>query len=155
MNPLITSSLKRTAGVTGLLLCLSAGVYAEGPSLVGSKISDFSFKVTSVTYLDDRTSLNMQSTADVGTFGTVGATGTFMSPIDAKGTTGPYMAKARAFRPDGTLMEAKIQGAWKSLGKHRWEVKTIGVNTEGKSTFSVGVVELATMSFTGSVYNLD
>ena len=78
-----------------------------------------------------------------------------MSPMEAKGTTGPYMAKARAFRPDSSLMEAKIQGARKALGKHRWEVKTIGVNTEGKSTFSVGVVELATMSFTDSVYNLD
>ncbi len=42
----------------GLLLCLSTAAYAEGPDVVGGKISDFSFKVTSVTYLDDRTTLN-------------------------------------------------------------------------------------------------
>lgn len=133
-------------------------MFAEGDGaagVVGSKIVDFSFKVTSVTYLDDRTSLNMQSTGDVRTFGTVGITGTFMNPIDAKGTTGQYMANASSFRPDGSLMNGKLQGAWKSLGKHRWQLKTIAVNTEGKSTFAVGVLELATMSYKGSVYSLD
>ncbi len=159
MKNALSSTIRSAMGTSILLFCFSASpVFAESPGVagvVGSKIADFSFKVSSVTYLDDRNVLNMQSTADVGRFGTVGVTGTFMKPIDAQGTTGQYMANATAFRPDGVLMSAKIQGAWKALGKHRWQVKTIGVNTEGKSTFSVGVVELATMSFNGSVYNLD
>ena len=152
MTNVLHSTIRKVTGTSILLLCLSANPgFADSTGVVGTKIADFSAKVTSVTYLDDRTSLNMQSNGEVGPFGTVGLTATFMRPIDAKATTGQYMANARSFRPDGSVVDGKIQGAWKSLGKHRWEVKTIGVNTEGKRTFSVGVLELATMSFTGTV----
>ena len=148
--------MRNLTAILFLLLCFCANqVMADSHGVVGKKITDFSAKVTSVTYLEDRNVLNMQSDGDVGPFGTVGITSTFMNSIDAKQTVGAYSSRGVSFRADGTLVGIEGNGSWKSLGKHRWEVTSVGVSTEGKRTLAVGVVELATMSFKGSVYSLD
>ena len=120
-----------------------------------SRGSLFTAKVTSVTYLEDRNVLNLEGDGDVGPYGTVGVTATFMRPIDEKGTTGEYSALGATFRPDGKVVEFSSHGVWKSLGKHRWEIKTIGFNTEGERTIAVGVLELKSMTFKGSIYDLN
>ena len=156
MGNFITRSCRNALGIPFLLFCFSGTpVFADSHGLVGEKIADFSASVTTVSYLEDRNVLNLQSDSDIGKFGTVGVSATFMHPIDEKGSVGQYSALGVAFRPDGTLLEFTSQGAWKSLGGHRWEVKTIGLDTEGSRTYAVGVVELKTMSFKGSVYSLD
>jgi hypothetical protein len=148
--------IRNLAATSVLLLCFSVNqAIAESHGVVGKKITDFSAKVTSVTYLEDRNVLNMQSDGDVGPFGTVGITSTFMNAADAKQTVGAYSSRGVSFRADGTLVGITGNGSWKSLGKHRWEVTSVGVSSEGKRTLAVGVLELATMSFKGSVYSLD
>jgi len=156
MATVITRSILKVLGFSSLLLCLSANsAFAEGHAVVGKKIADFTAKVTSVTYLEDRNVLNLESDGDIGPYGTVGVTATFMSPVDEKGTTGAYSARGASFRPDGVVVSFSSHGVWKSLGGHRWEVKTIGFNTEGDRSLAVGVLELKSMSFKGSIYDLN
>lgn len=155
MKNSMTPSFRRTLCMSCLLLCFSmSSAFADGHGL-GEKISDFSASITSITYMEDRNVVNLQSDGDIGKYGTVGATAEFMAPVDEKASTGQYNARGVSFRPDGELVEFTSQGVWNSLGGHRWQVKTIGLGSDGERTLTVGVVELKTMSFKGSVYKLD
>jgi len=156
MNYVMAKSFLNRAGLGCLLFVFSAApVLAEGMAGVGEKLADFSAKVTSVNYLEDRNVLTIESDGDIGKYGTVGASVTFMPPVDAKGTVGPYSGKGMTFRPDGTTVGFTSHGVWKSLGGHRWQVNTIGLGTDGARTLAVGVLELKTMSFKGSIYGLN
>jgi hypothetical protein len=156
MGILTMRNIRSLVAISFLLICCSVNqAIADSHGVIGEKITDFSATITSITYLEDRNVLNIQSDGEVGPYGTVGVTATFMHSVDAKRTTGAYSSRGISFRPDGTLVGITGQGAWRSLGKHRWEVKTIGISTEGKRSLAVGVVELATMSFKGSIYALD
>lgn len=128
---------------------------ADERSVVGKKVTDFAAKVTFVTYLEDRSVLNLQTFGDVGPHSTVGVTATFLRPVDGKGSIGPYSSQRISFRTDGSTATLSSHGVWKTLGKHRWEVKAIGISSEGDAMLAVGVLELETMSFKGSVYDLD
>jgi hypothetical protein len=153
-NPM-TLGLRRILGMSCLLFCFSMSAAFADSHGIGEKISDFSASITSITYLEDRNVVNLQSDGDIGKYGTVGATAEFMAPVDEKASTGRYSARGTSFRPDGKLVDFTSQGVWSSLGDHRWKVKTIGLSSDGERTLAVGVIELKTMSFKGSVYKLD
>lgn len=156
MKYTLAKFLGKTLGLVGLVFVFSAtSASAEGMAGVGEKISDFSAKVTSVNYMEGKNVLTMESDGDIGKYGTVGASATFMAPVDAKGMVGPYTGRGMSFRPDGTTVSFTSNGVWKSLGGHRWQVNTIGLGTDGGRTLAVGILELKTMTFKGSIYNLN
>jgi hypothetical protein len=50
----------------------SSLVVAADDAVIGQKIADFAAKVTSVTYLENKSVINLQTFGDVGPYGTVG-----------------------------------------------------------------------------------
>ena len=142
--------------MTALLFGLAAGpaLADEHGGVVGEKISDFASKVTSVTYLEGRNVVNLQTESDVATYGTVGSTAEFIAPSRAKGTTGVYKTRGMAFRPDGATIGFTGHGAWKALGDNRWSVTSIIVDDEGARNIAVATLELKTMMMKGSLYKL-
>jgi hypothetical protein len=156
MLKLVLDRIKNAVLISTLMSCFFVHLAAaEDEHILGKKITNFAAKVTSVTYLEDRSILNLQTFGDVGPYGTVGVTATFMRPVDGKGTTGPYSSQGISFRSDGAVERLSSHGVWTSLGQHRWQVKAIGISSEGASMLAVGTMELETMSFKGTVYSLD
>ena len=142
-----------------LLLCnfIPGQAVADG-HLVGKKIADFTSKITSIQYLEDRNVLTIQGDAS-GPFGTVGGTATFMTNT-GYGASGHYSSRGMTFRSDGRVVRYTSNGLWKSLTKegesnHRWLIKTIGLNEDGARMFAVGIYELEPMTVKGEVYELD
>ena len=82
-------------------------------------------------------------------------TATFSRPVDGDGSTGPYSSQGISFRKDDSVERISSQVVWRSLGQHRWQVKSIGMSSSGDSVLAVGIPERKTMSFKGSVYDLD
>ena len=60
---------------------------AADDAVIGQKITDFVAKVTPVTYLENKSVINLQTFGDVGPYGTVGVTGTFSRPVYGDGST--------------------------------------------------------------------
>lgn len=151
--PSMTSALACLLLLLPLLGPLSA--VAESHGVVGEKVADFSAKVTSVRYLKDRTELNLESEGAIGELGTVQATATFKNPTTQKPASGIYKARGASFRPDGSVVDFSAHGVWHALGEHRWQVKSIGLGSDGMRTMAVGVLELKSMTMKGAVYALD
>lgn len=128
---------------------------AEEPAVVGAKIADFQAAVTSVTYKKDRTLVNLESAGDIGKYGTVQATATFMHPRVQKPAVGAYNHRGASYRPDGSVVPFTARGTWTSLGDHRWQVNAIGLADDGTRTLSKGILELKSRTLKGSVYSLD
>ena len=103
-----------------VVLNYSSLVVAADDAVIGQKITDFAAKVTSVTYLENKSVINLQTFGDVGPYGTVGVTATFSRPVDGDGSTGPYSSQGISFRKDDSVERISSQGVWRSLGQHRW-----------------------------------
>ena len=154
MSYTVTKLPGKTLGLVGLLFVFFAtSASAEGMAGVGEKISDFSAKVTSVNYMEGKNVLTMESDGDSGKYGTVGASATFMPPVDAQGMVGAYIGRGMSFCPDGTTVSFTSNGGWKSLGEHRWQVNTNGLGTDGGRTLAVGILALKTKTDKGGLQN--
>lgn len=68
---------------------------------------------------------------------------------------GLYSSQGAAFRPDDKVVSFSGRGSWKAIGKHRWSLKGISANGEGKRTYISSVLSLDGMSISGSIFNLD
>ena len=92
-----------------VVLNYSSLVVAADDAVIGQKITDFAAKVTSVTYLENKSVINLQTFGDVGPYGTVGVTATFSRPVDGDGSTGPYSSQGISFRKDDSVERISSQ----------------------------------------------
>lgn len=139
--------------VLGLMVFVSNS-YAEGQP-VGKKLFDFTVPITSVSYHADRTEINLQTSSPVADLGTVGATITLYSPVNATVIAGLYSSEGAAFRPDDKVITFSGRGSWKAIGNHRWQLDGISLNAEGTRSYFSSVLSLDGMSVSGSAYSLD
>jgi len=119
-------------------------------SVIGEKLAEYTGKVTSSTMTDAGTAVNVE--ADAGELGTILYTTRFEPAVDAAGETGPFTVRGQGFLPDGT---ARGRGTWRTIGVHRWELKTINQAGDGQRFFVVEEADLATRSTKGTIYALD
>lgn len=150
---MMSNKLNIYAVVLGLMAFVSNS-YAEGQA-VGNKLFDFTVPITSVTYHADRTEINLQTSSPVADLGTVGATITLYSPVNATVIAGLYSSEGAAFRPDDKVVTFSGRGSWKAIGNHRWKLNGISLNAEGTRSYFSSVLSLDGMSVSGSAYSLD
>lgn len=146
--------LSLTSVLFALLITFASSSYADSHA-VGAKLLDFSVPITSVTYHEDKTVINVQSTGAIGELGTVGGTITLYSPVSQTVVAGLYSSQGAAFRPDDKVISFSGRGAWKAIGKHRWKLNGVSINAEGTRTYFASVLSLSSMTISGSSYSLD
>ena len=114
---------------------------------IGKSIGEFSFKVTSVTYGETSNQVNLHGTATG--FGTV--EGTITTRGEPGATSGTCSSRAAAYLDDGKILNGVGEGTWETVGKHKWRIRAINY-VDGRTFASDGVAELATQSYSGTLY---
>jgi hypothetical protein len=115
---------------------------------LGKEVSEFSSKVTSVTYRDTSGQANVHGTATG--FGTVQGTLSFTGQPNAKSGTNSW--RGTAYLDNGETLNAAGEGTWEESGKHKWHVRMLLRGSDGQSFFSDGEVDLAGQSYNGKLY---
>jgi hypothetical protein len=101
-----------------------------------------SLKVTSVTYGDTTAQVNLQGPAATG--GTVKVTLTLKSEPGA--TSGSVSGRGARFMDDGTILNIVGEGAWTTVGKHKWRIRQMNCASNGMIVLTDGELDLATLS---------
>jgi hypothetical protein len=115
---------------------------------IGKPMGEFSFKVTSVTYGETSSQVNLHGTATG--FGTVEGTLTVKGEPGA--TRGTCSWRGAGYMEDGTVVRGTAEGTWETVGKHRWRIRGLNSVSTGQTFYSDGEAELATQSYKGTLY---
>ena len=72
---------------------------------------------------------------------------------------GTISGNGLSFQDGGKVISFSVGGAWTTIKKggentHSWQVKDMGIDAEGNKIFGIWTLDLASMSATGSIYNL-
>jgi len=104
-----------------------------------------SLKVTSVTYGDTTAQLNLQGQSVLG--------GTLQVTLTVKGepgaTSGSVSGRGARFMDDGTIVNVVGEGAWTTVGKHKWRIRQVVCNSDGGVALIDSELDLATLSLNG------
>jgi len=133
-----------------LLLVACNGASSDG-QLIGEKITDWTATVSPGKVSSDKNEVHLHS-KDVGPMGEVMATFTFVND-------GTISGNGLSFQDGGKVISFSVGGAWTTIKKegkdtHSWQVKDMGIDAEGNKIFGIWTLDLASMSATGSIYNL-
>ena len=119
---------------------------------VGKQIGEFSLKSTSITYsAAGSVQGNFEGTAKgeglsgpvLGTLITVGVPG-------AKSGTCSWAGAS--YLDNGEAVSSKGEGTWEKVGTNKWRIRAVNYLSDGRTIGSDGVLELATRSFTGTLF---
>lgn len=118
----------------------------------GNAAATFSMKSTSQTHLPGPAGstliqTNFEGTA-TGGFGTITGTATFVG--GGKGGTVGYIGIA--YQENGEVLNTSGTGTYESSGSHRWRTQSILHNSDGSAFYSEGEIDLATRTWSGTVY---
>ena len=121
---------------------------------MGKQIGEFSYTATSVTVdADDNTTIVNYEGEATG-LGTVLSTCVFQG-ADQEGNGGAFQADATAYLEDGSIAVAQSHGAFAKSGHHQWTVKAINLISDGNVVLGEGVVDLASRTFKGTMFEWD
>lgn len=116
---------------------------------MSKEIGEFSLKATTFTVGDDALSANWEGTATG--FGDV------LGTLSARGEPGAEFGtcswRSASFLDDGSQLEAAGEGTWKSLGKHRFQLRFTHAISDGSTVLADGVVDMAKRTFTGKLFD--
>ncbi len=77
--------------------------------------------------------------------------------LTARGETGAEFGtcswRSASFLDDGTQLEAVGEGTWKSIGKHRFQLRFTHLISDGSTLLADGVADMATRTFTGKLFD--
>lgn len=107
-----------------------------------------SLKVTSVTYGDTTAQVNLQGPSALG--GTIQVTLTVKGEPGAQ--NGSVSTRGARFKEDGTIVNAVGEGAWTTVGKHKWRIRQVVCASDGGVLLVDGELDLATLSLNGKTY---
>ena len=57
-----------------------------------------------------------------------------------------------SYLDSGEEVNAKGEGTWESVGTHKWRIRGMNYLSNGRTIVGDGVIDLATRSFTGTLY---
>lgn len=145
----------------GLLVVIGFGAplsqaAAEGHGY-GKKIADVTGTVDSVQHFPDKSVVSVHGQADP--IGKLSFTATF-NTSRVYGGNGHYSAEGRMYTVEGRSIPFFDNGIWKSLAtkgqpEHKWLVKTILLDIDGKRSIGIGTFDLETRSVSAKIYELD
>jgi hypothetical protein len=115
---------------------------------VGKEIGQFAFKVTSITYGETSSQINLRGTATG--FGTVEGTLTTRGEPGAKSGTCSW--RGAGYLEDGTIVGGSAEGTWETIGKHKWRIRGLNYLSDGRTIATDGEAELATQAYSGKLY---
>ena len=142
-----------------LLLFLGLGMplTQAGGQGYGKKIADVTGTGDSVQHFPDKSIVSVHGQAEP--IGKLSFTATF-NTSRVYGGNGHYSAEGRMYTAEGRSVPFFDNGVWKSLAtndqpKHKWLVKTILLDIDGKRSIGIGTFDLETRSVSATIYELD
>jgi hypothetical protein len=116
----------------------------------GKETGAFSHKITSTTLLPGPagsmlSQVNVDGTASG--YGTILGTATFVG-----GKSGTFTGAFSAFLGNGDQMSGTGNGAYESVGVHRWLTQLVVHVSDGTLVYSEGHIDLASRSWVGKNY---
>jgi hypothetical protein len=122
---------------------------------LGKPLGEFSLKSTSLTYTATGSGGSVQGNFE-GTAKGEGLSGPVLGTLIAVGAPGAKSGTCSwvgtSYLDNGEEVEAKGEGTWEKTGAHRWRIRGINYLSDGRTIASDGMIELATRSFTGTLY---
>ncbi len=118
---------------------------------IGKEIGEFSLKQTSSVYAEDGTSVQLAFDGTATGFGTV--LGTLTGRGEPGADTGTCTWRSQAFLEDGEVVDGMGEGYWDKSGKHKWRIRGINRTSDGRCFASDGVIDLASRSFKGKLFD--
>ena len=119
---------------------------------VGKQIGEFSLKSTSLTY-------SATGTGQANFEGSVkgeGLTGPVLGTLTATGAPGAKSGTCSwagtSYLDNGEETGGKGEGTWEKIGTHKWRIRAVVYLSDGRTVASDGVLELATRSYTGTIF---
>jgi hypothetical protein len=121
---------------------------------MGKEIGEFSFKVTSVSYAADGSTVSANLDGTATGFGTV--LGSLIFKVTAPGTKcGTCSYRGAGYLDDGSEVAGTAEGVWHASGKHRWRIRGINLLSSGQLVTSDGELDLASRSYKGKLFDGD
>jgi hypothetical protein len=122
---------------------------------VGKPLGEFSLKSTSLTYAATDTGGTVQGNFE-GTAKGEGLSGPVLGTLIAVGAPGAKSGTCSwvgtSYLDNGEEVGARGEGTWEKAGAHKWRIRGINHLSDGRTIASDGVIELATRSFSGTLY---
>ena len=115
-----------------------------------NKISDFSFRVSTISVESDSTTLDME--AEVGKYGKVYLSITLLASSNDK-NRGTYIGDARTITDDGEMIAASLQGLWKREGIII-HAKGLDNGSNGDQNYAEATFDLIQKTWAGAVYDV-
>jgi len=122
----------------------------------GKEVASFSMQSTSMTKGTDSAGnhtfvMNMEGTVSGAWSGTVLLT---MVATTADFKTGTYTADNAAYLDDGSVVTGTGAGVFGAMGGHAWQVNGTGVLTDGGCFAAEAVLDLASRSYNGKIFEI-
>jgi len=122
----------------------------------GKEVASFSMQSTSMTKGTDSAGnhtfvMNMEGTVSGAWSGTVLLT---MIGTTADFQSGTYTADNAAYLDDGSVLTGTGGGVFGSVGGHKWQVNGTGVITGGNRFAAEGLLDLASRSYKGKIFEI-
>ena len=122
---------------------------------VGKQVGEFSLKSTSLTYTATESGGSVQINYEGSAKGE-GLTGPVLGTLTGRGTPGAKSGSCSwagiQYLDNGEELNSQGGGTWEKIGTHKWRIRGMNYLSDGRTIASDGVIDLATRSFTGTLY---
>ena len=123
---------------------------------IGKEIAAFTSTMTSMTKTTDAAGIhtyliNVEGTATGGLAGAVLGT---ITATTANLQSGSFVADFTGYLADGSVLAGLGSGAFGLKGIHNWQLNGTGTFSNGARFASEGVMELASRSYNGKVFEI-
>ena len=116
---------------------------------LGKETGDFSLKLTSSSYAEDGSSVQLDYDGTATGFGTV------LGSLHGRGEPGAKKGtcswRGQGFLDNGDQVAAMGEGTWEEVGKHQWRIRSIIQTSDGQTFATDGTVDLASRSYNGKL----
>lgn len=122
---------------------------------VGKQLGEFSLKSTSLTYTATESGGAVHGNFEGSAKGE-GLAGPVLGTLIAGGAPGAKSGTCSwagtSYLANGEELNGKGEGTWEKTGTHKWRIRAIVYLSDGRTVATDGVIELATRSYTGTLY---
>ena len=122
---------------------------------IGKNLGEFALKSTSLTYSATETGGTVQGNFE-GTAKGEGLSGPVLGTLTAVGAPGAKSGTCSwagtSYLNNGEEVNGKGEGTWEKTGTHKWRIRAVNYLSDGRTIASDGEVDLATRSFTGTLF---
>jgi hypothetical protein len=130
----------------------SQNVHKEGRSMpLGKTITEFTLKITSLTYAADQgNSLSLKANAE-GTSTGIGPVQGTVEVTNVGGKSGSWKFCSAAYLENGDALSGVGHGTYDTIGAHKWRTRGVEQLSDGRTVAVEGEVSLAAKTWTGKL----